>query len=70
MIDDLPEELKLAGAVVDRMAGVGENVRDRPHALVPTRVRDDAEGAEFVAALDDRDVGLEWIAATRDPERE
>jgi hypothetical protein len=49
---------------------VGEDVRDRPHPLVAARVRHHAEGAELVAAFDDRDVGLDRIAAARDAQRE
>ncbi len=70
MIDDLAEELNLFRAGVDRLPGLGEDGGDGTHPLVPSRVGNDAEGAELVAALDDGDVGLEGVAAASDAERE
>ena len=69
VVDDLSEELHFAGAASPRHADVRQDVGDRPHPLVPARVRDDAEGAELVAALDDGDVRLERIGAARNPQR-
>ena len=69
VIDDLPEQLDFARAGVDGMARLGDDVRRRPHALVTARVRHDAERAEFVAAFDDGDVGLDRIEAASDPQR-
>ena len=70
VVDDLSEQLDFPGARVDRVARLGDDVGSRPHALVAARVRDDAEGAEFVAAFDDGDVGLDGIEASRDAKRE
>src|SRR5205823_407808 len=52
-----------------RLVDLLEYVCLGPHAFVAPRVRHDAEAAEFVAAFDDRDVGLHRIVASRDPER-
>ena len=69
VIDDLPEQLDFPRPGVRRLPRVGEDVGDRPHPLVAARVRHDAEGAELVAAFDDRDVGLQRVATARDAER-
>ena len=69
VVDDLPEQLDFPGAGVHRVPRLGDDVGRRAHALVAARVRHDAERAELVAAFDDGDVGLERIAAPRDPER-
>ena len=49
---------ELAGAVAPSVHFV-EDVAPRPHALGSARIRHNAEGAEFVAALDDGHVGLQ-----------
>ena len=69
-VDDLTEQLHLARARLRGRAHVGNDVRDRPHALVPPRVWDDAEGTELVAPFDDGDVGLERILTPRNSEWE
>ena len=70
VVDDLTEQLYLAPPRGSRFADFRENVRLRTHPFVSSRVRHDAETAEFVAAFDDRDVGLDRVAATRHTERE
>ncbi len=57
VIDDLAEQLDLPATRFGRLLNFGEDVGDRPHAFVSTRVRHDAERAELVAALDDRHPG-------------
>ena len=69
VVDDLPEQLHFACARRRRLADLGQDVGLRPHPLVPARVRHDAEAAELVAAFDDRDVGLDGIAAPRHAQR-
>ena len=70
MVHDLSEELDFPRARRDRLPHVREDVIDWAHPLVTARVRHHAEGAEVVAALDDRDVRLQRIAAASDPQRE
>src|SRR5919201_366529 len=53
MVDDLSQKLNLAMARCCGLARFGHNLRFRPHPLVASRVRYDAERAELVAALDD-----------------
>ena len=69
MVHDLPEELYLASAARNDVMDLGEDIRLRPHPLVAARVRHHAEAAEFVAALDDRDVRPGGIAAANDAQR-
>src|SRR6185436_4405818 len=52
VIDDLPEKLNLFPPGRNSLTDVGQDVGLGPHALVPSRVRHDAEGAVIVAALD------------------
>ena len=68
MVHDLSEELDLFGSRVSRVLRLGDDVAHWTHALLPARIRDDAEGAELVAPFDDRHVRLERIEAPRDPE--
>src|SRR5678815_1948273 len=70
VIDDLPQELNLLPAAGDRLADVRNDVGFSAHAFVAPRIRDDAERAVVVAAFDNGDVSLDWIAAPGDPERE
>ena len=58
VVHDLPEQLHLAAPGRRRLADLRQDVGLRPHPLVAARVRHDAEAAELVAALDDRDVRL------------
>src|SRR5215211_2914343 len=69
VIDDLPEELDLLSAGLCCLPHVSQDVGLRPHALVSPRVRDDAERTVVVAAFDDRDVGLDGIVASGNPQR-
>ena len=69
VVDDLPEQLDLAVPLVRGMSHFVEDVALRAHALVPARVRHDAERAELVAAFDDGDVRLDRIVAPRHAER-
>ena len=69
VVDDLPEQLHFAVAAGGRLAHLGQDVGLRAHPLVAARVRHDAEAAELVAALDDRHVRLDRIAAPRHAER-
>ena len=69
VIHDLPEELNLLPPRRHGVAHIGQDVGLGAHALVPARVRHHAERAVVVAAFDDGDVRLEWIAAPRDSKR-
>ena len=70
VIDDLAEKLNLDRALADDMSGFLDDRRGGPHALVTPRVGHDAEGAELIAALDDRHVGLGGVGPARDAQRE
>ena len=70
VVDDLPEQLDFLRAGGDGVACLRQDVGNRPHPLVPARIRHHAEGAELVAAFDDGDVGLDWILAPGDPQGE
>ena len=70
MIDDLAEKLNLDRALADDMSGFLDDRRRGPHALVAAGVRHDAEGAELIAALDDRHVSLGGVGSSRDAQRE
>src|SRR5690242_20615631 len=69
VVDDLPEELDLAPAVRRRLAHLRENVRLRPHPLLPPCIWYDAETTELVAAFDDRDIRACRLVAARDSQR-
>jgi hypothetical protein len=55
---------------MDRLGRVFDDLGHGPHALVTACVGNDAERAELVAALDDRDVGLDRVGAPGDAQRE
>ena len=69
VVHDLSKQLHFPCTGRDGVPRVRQDVRHRPHAFVPARVRHDAEGAELVAAFDDRDVRLDRIAPPRNPQR-
>ena len=69
VIDDLSQELYLSRSGIHRELGLREYVGDRPHALVSAGVRNDAEGAELVAPLDDRHIRLPRFGPPRNTER-
>ena len=56
------------GVYIDRLLHIRQNLRLRPHALVPAGVRHDAEGAVVVAALDDGHIRLHRVLPPRNPE--
>ena len=64
MVDDLAEELDFARAGRHRVPRASASISPAGRMRSwPRSMRDDAEGAELVAALDDRHVGLERIDA-------
>ncbi len=69
MVDDLSQQLDFLPACRRGVANFGHDVCLAPHAFMAARVRHHAEAAEFVAALDDGDVRLDWIASSRHAER-
>jgi hypothetical protein len=69
VIHDLAEQLDFAVPAARGLDHFVQNVALRSHALVPACVRDDAERAELVAALNDGDVSLHRIETPRDAER-
>ena len=58
VVHGLAQEFDLNEAVVQKVLDLAQDVRHRPAALRSPCVRDDAEGAALVAALDDRDHAL------------
>ncbi len=70
VVDDLSQEVNLPSALVNRLPDVVHDLRLLSHPLVAPGVRDNAEGAEIVAAFDDRDVGLDRVFVARESERE
>ena len=62
-VDVLAEELDFGVAEVDHLAGFDEHGGGGAAALLAASVRDDAVGAELVAALDDGDVAAVGIGA-------
>src|SRR6188508_2822717 len=70
MVHDLPEQLYFRMPAGGRVADFGEDVGFGPHALMAARIGHDAEAAKFVAPLDDGDIRLHRVGASRDAERE
>src|SRR5439155_10268368 len=69
VVDDLPQKLHFPAPTLCRVVHFGDDIGFGSHALVAPRVRHDAEAAEFVAPLDDRDVRLDRITAARHAQR-
>src|SRR4029079_16476916 len=65
----LTEQLDFLQALLRRRTHLRQDVRLRPHPLVAPRVRDHAEAAVLVAALDDRHPRADRICAPREAER-
>jgi hypothetical protein len=61
VIHDLAQQLDLPVPGRGRVVHLRQDVGLWPHPFVPPGIRNDAEGAEVVAALDDRDVGLHRV---------
>src|SRR6188768_4298717 len=69
VIDNLPKQLHLTVPGLRRRPDLGEDLRLRSHPLLATSVRNHAEAAVLIAALNDRHPRPHWVAATRHGER-
>src|SRR4030095_15677000 len=67
---DLPEELYFPESARCGIPDLGDDLRFRTHPLVSARIWNDAEAADLVAALDDRDPGANRVVAPGEAKRE
>ena len=70
VVDDLPEQVDFPPAAGDGVLDVRQDLGLRAHPLAAPRVRNDAERAVVVAALEDGDVRLDRVGPPCDPEWE
>jgi len=68
VIDDLPEEVNLLPPGGHRLFHLPQDLLLRPHALVPPGIRDHAERAVVVAALEDRHVCPDGVRPPGQPQ--
>ncbi len=65
-VDVLAEQGDLFIALFDEHAALFDDALGRAGDLLAACIGDDAVGAEFIAAADDRDVGFDWIVSLGD----
>ena len=70
VVDDLPEQMDFGPTALDRLLDLFQNLALRTHPLMTAGVRDDAESAVVVAALDDGHIRLHRVHPARHPQRE